>query len=65
MRTITAAIAEFVKPGACFRPVANRLQRCAASRYIQMKLNGNIMRAEIQNIVEEIKQSVGLLRRHL
>jgi len=23
------------------------------------------MRAEIQNIVEEIKQSVGLLRRHL
>jgi hypothetical protein len=30
-----------------------------------MKLNGKIMRAEIQNIVEEIKQSVGLLRRHL
>jgi len=35
------------------------------SRYIQMKLNGKTMRAEIQNIVEEIKQSVGLLRRHL
>jgi len=30
-----------------------------------MKLNGKIMRAEVQNIVEEIKQSVGLLRRHL
>jgi hypothetical protein len=30
-----------------------------------MKLNGKIMRAEIQNLVEEIKQSVGLLRRHL
>jgi hypothetical protein len=30
-----------------------------------MKLNGKSMRAEIQNIVEEIKQSVGLLRRHL
>jgi len=24
-----------------------------------------MMRAEIQNIVDEIKQSVGLLRRHL
>jgi hypothetical protein len=36
-----------------------------SSRYIQMKLNGKIMRAEVQNIVEEIKQSVGLLRRHL
>jgi hypothetical protein len=30
-----------------------------------MKLNGKIMRAEVQNNVEEIKQSVGLLRRHL
>jgi hypothetical protein len=26
---------------------------------------GEIMRAEIQNVVDEIKQSVGLLRRHL
>jgi hypothetical protein len=26
---------------------------------------GETMRAEIQNIVDEIKQSVGLLRRHL
>jgi hypothetical protein len=25
----------------------------------------NIMRAEIERLVEEIKQSVGLLRRHL
>jgi hypothetical protein len=30
-----------------------------------MKLNGKIMRAEIEKLVEEIKQSVGLLRRHL
>jgi hypothetical protein len=35
------------------------------SRYIQMKLNGKIMRAEIEKLVGEIKQSVGLLRRHL
>jgi hypothetical protein len=28
-------------------------------------LNPAIMRAEIENIVSEIKQSVGLLRRHL
>jgi hypothetical protein len=26
---------------------------------------GRAMRAEVQNIVDEIKQSVGLLRRHL
>jgi hypothetical protein len=26
---------------------------------------GETMRAEIQNVVDEIKQSVGLLRRHL
>jgi hypothetical protein len=26
---------------------------------------GKIMRAEIERLVEEIKQSVGLLRRHL
>jgi len=26
---------------------------------------GDTMRAEIQNVVDEIKQSVGLLRRHL
>lgn len=26
---------------------------------------GTVMRAEIQTIVDEIKQSVGLLRRHL
>jgi hypothetical protein len=26
---------------------------------------GETMRAEIENIVDEIKQSVGLLRRHL
>jgi hypothetical protein len=27
--------------------------------------NGSVMRAEIQDIVDEIKQSVVLLRRHL
>jgi hypothetical protein len=27
--------------------------------------NGSVMRAEIQSIVDEIKQSVALLRRHL
>jgi len=27
--------------------------------------DGPTMRAEIQNIVDEIKQSIGLLRRHL
>jgi hypothetical protein len=26
---------------------------------------GKTMRAEIQNVIDEIKQSVGLLRRHL
>jgi len=36
-----------------------------SSRYIRMKSNGKIMRAEIGKLVEEIKQSVGLLRRHL
>jgi hypothetical protein len=30
-----------------------------------LPLVGTPMRAEIQNIVAEIKQSVGLLRRHL
>jgi hypothetical protein len=33
------------------------LAACAAAR--------GIMRAEIEKLVEEIKQSVGLLRRHL
>jgi hypothetical protein len=27
--------------------------------------NSGVMRAEVENIVEEIKRSVGLLRRHL
>jgi hypothetical protein len=37
-------------------------------RYIprtQLHAAGRIMRAEIERLVEEIKQSVGLLRRHL
>jgi hypothetical protein len=48
----------------CISPVRT-VATAPSSRYIQMKLNGKIMRAEVQNIVEEIKQSVGLLRRHL
>jgi hypothetical protein len=35
------------------------------SRYMQATKGGNTMRAETQNLVEEIKQSVRLLRRHL
>jgi hypothetical protein len=41
------------------------------SRYIRRRRSAEIapegepMRAEIQNIVDEIKQSIGLLRRHL
>jgi hypothetical protein len=40
------------------------------SRYIRQRrciehARGETMRAEVQNIVDEIKQSVGLLRRHL
>lgn len=45
---------------------------CAACRYIpaalpkaaQPQIRGT-MRAEVERLVEEIKQSVGLLRRHL
>jgi len=42
----------------------------AARRYIRFEQNrantrGTAMRAEIERLVEEIKQSVGLLRRHL
>jgi hypothetical protein len=43
-----------------------------AARYIECRpresaaaLRMNSMRAEIEKLVEEIKQSVGLLRRHL
>jgi hypothetical protein len=42
----------------------------ARSRYIRQRrciehARGETMRAEVQTIVDEIKQSVGLLRRHL
>jgi hypothetical protein len=30
-----------------------------------IRIRGNSMRAETETLVEEIKQSVGLLRRHL
>jgi hypothetical protein len=35
------------------------------NRYIPKTSTGITMRAEIQSVVDEIKQSVGLLRRHL
>jgi hypothetical protein len=38
-------------------PAAATIQECPGA--------GGAMRAEVQNIVDEIKQSVGLLRRHL
>jgi hypothetical protein len=46
---------------------------CAARRYIPSSIamaasrrgSENDMRAEVERLVEEIKQSVGLLRRHL
>jgi hypothetical protein len=51
---------------------AGSVASAPADRYIVAGLAGNrrgrtddVMRAEIQKLVEEIKQSVGLLRRHL
>jgi len=40
---------------------------CGGSGYTPATIHaaGRIMRAEIERLVEEIKQSVGLLRRHL
>jgi hypothetical protein len=35
------------------------------SRTNQSQRPENVMRAEVERLVEEIKQSVGLLRRHL
>jgi hypothetical protein len=37
----------------------------ATSSTESIKIRTGIMRAEIERLVEEIKQSVGLLRRHL
>jgi hypothetical protein len=49
-----------------------RIALCAGRRYILPSIsmaasaaNRDIMRAEVERLVEEIKQSVGLLRRHL
>jgi hypothetical protein len=40
--------------------------RIATSERPRWRRNGSeVMRAEIEKLVEEIKQSVGLLRRHL
>ena len=51
-------------------PASAPIAWIARSRYIRGRrciahARGVMMRAEIQNIVDEIKQSVGLLRRHL
>jgi hypothetical protein len=49
-----------------------RIALCAARRYILPRISmaasaakRDTMRAEVERLVEEIKQSVGLLRRHL
>jgi hypothetical protein len=44
---------------------ASLAQAGTRSYIAHAKEGGEIMRAEIEAIVEEIKQSVGLLRRHL
>jgi hypothetical protein len=48
---------------ACRIAKSRRIHWCLETR--SAAANGNVMRAEIQNIVDEIKQSVVLLRRHL
>jgi hypothetical protein len=55
-RTVTSAVFAHTL-GRGRRPIP-------ALRHILFRRN-NTMRAEIQTIVDEIKQSVGLLRRHL
>jgi len=50
------------------QPPSRRLRRhrpVATSRHRTSLSTGIAMRAETQTVVEEIKQSVGLLRRHL
>jgi hypothetical protein len=51
----------FGRPRGCAR-LAQSLHR---SYWRGSGAEGRTMRAEIQNIVDEIKQSIGLLRRHL
>jgi hypothetical protein len=57
-------------------PARGAIALCAGRRYIRFHHDHcagcsgparpeNTMRAEIERLVEEIKQSVGLLRRHL
>jgi hypothetical protein len=65
MAASSSAIARLVKP----RGEAAHCARCAQSlhpRIAELRPAPTVaMRAEIQNIVDEIKQSVALLRRHL
>jgi hypothetical protein len=63
MRTLRGQLADLSRRACALLAPTVATQR--VSRYIQMKLNGKIMRAEIEKLVGEIKQSVGPLRRHL
>jgi hypothetical protein len=47
-----------------FRPIASK-PTIAYMLSTQESVIRNHMRAEAQNLVDEIKQSIGLLRRHL
>ena len=47
------------------RRVDDRHRRPLLSRAITHSSSSDIMRAEITNLVDEMKQSIGLLRRHL
>jgi hypothetical protein len=58
-------------PAGCTKAVAPERSNLYIHRFLPEDIDGpgpfaeNGMRAEIENLVEEIKQSVGLLRRHL
>ncbi len=41
------------------------LRSAAAMAKSRRRFNGQVMRTETEKVVEEIKRSVGLLRRHL
>ena len=74
MAVNTSDIPRLVKPAGICRVtipiVAPIASACAQSLHPPERMNRDLpggwpMRAEIQKIVDEIKQSVGLLRRHL
>jgi hypothetical protein len=47
------------------KPRVLAVARNAAARYIEARKDHIIMRAETQALIADIKQSLGLLRRHL